>query len=105
MRFFIQENKETIKVAASIAIFVAGVVLVILRQPLIGIVTLCGGLLLFCYTLSRILHSGGYSGDGVATNGLGGQGRQQSEATKVNNPGAVSETDSGIWEQMTEEKP
>ena len=104
MRLFISEHRETITIIASIATIIAGLVLIILRQPLIGLITLFVGLILFCRTLSKILHSGGYSGEGVATNGFNGMGRQQSEAIKTNNPGAVSDVDSGIWDQMTNNK-
>lgn len=104
MSFFFQEHKETIKIIASIATMIAGFVLVILRHPLIGLIALLGGLTLFCYTLSRLLRTGGYSGEAAATNGVGGKGRQQSAKNEmVSSANVSSETTPGIWEQMTDD--
>ena len=50
----------------------------------------------------RMLRVGGYSPEGVFFNGLGGQGRQQSEAVKQEVPGS-GEQPANIWE-MVEDK-
>lgn len=105
MRDFFQDNKETLQIIAGIVIAIAGFVLVILRKALLGLILIFGGLILFCYVLSRILRSGGYDGESVSASGAGGlkgMGRQQSEAARDPNAGAVSDKDASIWAQMTD---
>lgn len=102
MSLFFSEHKETIKIIGGIVIGIAGFVLMILGQPLIGLIALAVGMVVFCRTLANILHSGGYSGEGVATNGMGGMGRQQSAKSEmIHSTQAAPETSSDIWSQMT----
>lgn len=96
---FFRENREAIRTALSILMMIGGLVLVILRHILLGILVLFGGVALLGLTLGGLLNSSGYAGEDALSRGIGGQGRGAS-AKNSNTKTVASETTSAIWDQM-----
>ena len=90
-------DKFTRYLLAGGILILAGVVLTILGKMLALILFLLG-LGLLAAGFSFLLKRGDYSGDGVYFHGLWGQGRQQSEAVKLDS--ALPAENSGIWDKM-----
>ncbi len=90
-------DKRILLLIAGILCFLGGVVLMVLGK-MWGLFVLMLGFGLIVFYSALMFRVGGYSPDMAAFNGLKGQGRQQSEAGKMDyqpdNP------DAGVWDQM-----
>ncbi len=86
---------------AGFVLFAAGIVLMILSKVGLGIAAFLVGFGLIAFGSAKMMRTGGYQDNIPFFNGLKGQGRQQSEVTKVkqNNSG---EQPANIWDQMTQ---
>ena len=76
-----------------------GLVIMVLGQVLIGLILLLGGGGLMVFHYSTMMRGSGHHPDQGIHNGLGGQGKQQSEVVKADmtDPGEQSPE---IWEKM-----
>ena len=84
-----------------IALFLAGVIAVILGA-MIGILILMAGFGLMAAYFAKMFRVGGYEAEGAIFNGFG-KGRQQSETNKRTDP-TDGENNAGIWDAMTKNK-
>ena len=76
---------------------VAGIVALILGSGW-GVAVLLAGFAVLAVGIVRLLRIGGYRNEGAFFNGLGGQGRQQSEVSKEPESGAQQQ--GNVWDQM-----
>ena len=76
-----------------------GIVVMVLGQLPIGLILLLGGVALMAFNYVTMMRGSGYHPDQGMHNGLGGQGKQQSEVVKADmaEPGEQSPE---IWEKM-----
>lgn len=77
----------------------AGIVVLVLGS-MWGIVLLLGGIGLTAVYYRTMMRGRGYDPEQGTLNGLGGQGKQQSETVKVTQP-VIGEQSADIWDQMT----
>ena len=76
-----------------------GLVIMVLGQTIIGLILLLGGGGLMVFQYSTMMRGSGHHPDQGMYNGLGGQGKQQSEVIEADmtEPGEQSPE---IWEKM-----
>ena len=60
----------------------AGIVVMVLGQVLLGVLLLLAGVAAMAFSYVTMMRGRGYEPDQGTLNGLGGKGRQQSEAVK-----------------------
>ena len=77
----------------------AGLVIIVLGKMLIGLILLLAGVGMMAFNYSTMMRGSGQNPDQGIHNGLGGQGKQQSEVVKADmaEPGEQSPD---IWEKM-----
>jgi hypothetical protein len=76
----------------------AGLIMIILGNLWAVLLMLAGlGAIIFGY--SKLMGGSGYSPEQATCNGLNGEGKQQSEVEKMNQP-VKGEQDATIWQQI-----
>ena len=76
-----------------------GIVVMILGSVPVGVVLLLAGVVVFVIGTAKMLRAQGYQGEGAYEEGLYGQGRQQSELVKVDQP-VMGEQPANIWDKV-----
>ena len=76
-----------------------GLVVMVLGQVLIGLILLLGGVALMACNYVTMMRGSGHNPDQGIYNGLGGQGKQQSEVVSANIP-EPGEQSPDVWEKM-----
>ena len=94
-------KNHTVLLIIGIALFLGGVIAVILGA-MIGILILMAGFGFIVAYFANMFRVGGYEAEGVLFNGFG-KGRQQSEAGKRTDP-VQGNKNAGVWDTMTENK-
>ena len=77
----------------------AGIVVMILGSLPVGLLLLLAGIVAFVIGTAKMLRAQGYRGEGAYSEGLYGQGRQQSELVKVDQP-VMGEQSVNIWDKV-----
>ncbi len=93
-----KNHVRSICLIGGLAAFFAGVVLMILGQ-MWGLAVLFLGICLIAANFAMMMRTGGYRAEGTFFNGLAGQGRQQSEVAKADQP-VVGEQNAQIWDEL-----
>ena len=76
-----------------------GIVTMILSSVPVGVVLLLAGVVVFVIGTAKMLRAQGYRGESAYGKGLYGQGRQQSELVKVDQP-VMGEQPANIWDKV-----
>ena len=90
---------KNVMLISEIVLLLAGIVLMILGKIGLGIAAFLVGFGLIAFFAATMLRTGGYRAEGAFFNGLGGQGRQQSEVSKAPKAGS-GEQPANIWDMM-----
>ena len=77
----------------------AGIVVMVLGQVLIGLILLAAGVACMALNYATMMRGRGDDPDQAIYNGLAGQGKQQSEVVKANMP-ETGEQNPNVWEKL-----
>ena len=93
------KNETTILFGGGGILVAAGIVMMISGSGW-GALALVAGIGLLAFGYAKLMRGAGYNPNQGTINGLNGQGKQQSEAVRDNQP-ASGEQNAEIWEQIT----